>query len=258
MASTDALTRPEYDGKSTINLLDLPQEIKDEIWSYVVKKEYHIIPHASPPATSKIPPDDFADLGILRVSKRANHEVLKKLWAWSGFYYDLRRTAWSNAWKRAPTQHMMNIALFIGEWSLGQTNKIPLELIESKVPRKRCFVVYMKWASPDSVPATLIKDLKELTNFVKVEVGFVFQACLFPACDTADEKEFRTVCRIRMNEIGKRLEPALGPAHDGRYRKINEDVGMTMRFYPQEFLSKNISDRELEDRKMEAEEPTKG
>ena len=118
----------EEGGRSKLSLFDLPREIRDQIYGYLVSDTYSIVPSVNTP-DRKNKGDDFRHLSILRVSKCANWEVMQLLQR-SWFIYKVPDKPYYHyfvapsmpyfcrLYDNATTRHMMNVQILINQHSL--------------------------------------------------------------------------------------------------------------------------------------------
>ena len=90
--STDLAETP----RPKLNLLGLPQEIKDRVFGFIVDNRYNIFWYIGqdPPILRGV--NDLRGLSILRVSKHGNREVMQVPQMKSGFIYTL--PSWVDYW----------------------------------------------------------------------------------------------------------------------------------------------------------------
>ena len=164
-----------------LNLLGLPQEIKDRIFGFIVHDRYTMFMYARQGSPS-LRGDDFSHLTILRVSKRVNREVMQVLQLKSWFICKL--PSWIDyciAREVAPTQHMMNIELIIGKYCCWEAMRqiIDLNFAGTEILRRTCLILIPELRpilAKDPIKSyhealrLYFKDIKLLTGFATVVV----------------------------------------------------------------------------------------
>ena len=227
-------------------LLDLPREIRDRIYGYVVRSAYYVLPTRVPGLLKELG-DDFSHESILRVSKRTNCEAMQVLQRRSWFIYNMDFVWYYRSFVgRAPTQQMMNCELIVGRYcSCHDMARVIRSFGGTNILRRTCHIlipassrILMYYAVPDTA---ILPDLWRFFQLIKLLNGFttvVLQINLQQAESIRSVKDSRVFdCAKLLTDIEDVLEPALGPAMPcgpvwGQRR------GMNFRFFPRRFLAK--------------------
>ena len=264
-----------------LNLLDLPQEIKDQIYGYLVSDTYLIVPSLEPRRGSlgrrrplynyENQGDDFRHLSILRVSKRANCEAMELLKRRSWFIYrmpDLRCgcNARDNdfspcllyccyCFDNATTRHMMNIQIVIDHFSLRRDwrsvfrsfagTEILRRTCLIQVPNSSLLLVSQDYGLRDELRRHL-QHIKLLTGFETVVVQVNLIRNKHRRRDEIASDEYCTKLLMDMIED---VEPAVGPAMPCDPVQ-GEDYDLNFKFSPIQFAA--------EQRQLESLKPDTG
>ena len=223
--------------RSKLGLFDLPREIRDQIYGYLIKDTYTIIPAQ---LFQKNQGDDFRHLSILRVSKRANFEAMQVLQrrSWFNYHMPIRQ---SPTWfiDNAPTRHMKNVQIVLDQDAFSQDLSSLFLNIAGTTPLRRTCIIHI----PDFNLCLLsqkdpqwtwlglyLECIKLLTGFKTVVVQ-------------VNSSRFNNIQRSRYDEeikllvnMVKSLETALGPAiscdsvHEEKYN-------LNFKFSPRQFAA---------------------
>ena len=230
-----------------LHLLDLPQEVKDQIYGYIVCGDYLITRRSQ-----KQRRDDFRQLSILRVSKRTNCEAMQVLQRRSWFIYNL--PCWPpdfRAFDNAPNQHMMNVDLIIGPGYIHEhLIQTILSFSGTGILRRTCRILIPNLSlilRSHSRNTTDSAHLRTYFQFFKLLIGFTTVVVQVKWNGTKKRRRDVHQCEESaklMTDIVEFLEPALGPAmpccpvQDQRY-------GMNVRFSPRNFAAERLVNAEL-------------
>ena len=133
---------PEEGPRPKLNLLDLPREVRDRIYGFVVNDRYHISPYIEK-GSPVFRADDSRHLTILRVSKCVNYEVMQVLKMASWFIYELH--SWDyhySHFHEAPTQHMMNVELMVDCYCISKyMDRAMSKLAGTHILRRTCHIM---------------------------------------------------------------------------------------------------------------------
>ena len=217
-------------------LFDLPRELRDAIYRYIVKGTY-FIGHGS------------ADFGVLFVSKAISDEALAVLYSESTFRILLQFTEEKAKWSspRRVSQRMMNIELDVTAHvdvplnSKKSVWKETLRCINRTNTVRRTLRIKCRPCSSDitnPMPEWMYRDLQPLTRFrtviVELPRDLYFRSENYPRANIFEELE------NRMEAIAKDLGHAFGPATvTPRYGSGYRWQTRTLTFHPQEHLPKN-------------------
>ena len=248
---------PAETSRPKLNLLNLPQEIKDRIFGFIVEDRYRIFSsiREDPPILRILRilrGDDFSHLSILRVSKRVNREVMQVLQMKSWFTCTL--PSWINhaiAFQVTPTQHMMNIELIIGEYCSWKAIRqvIDLGFAGTEILRRTCLILIPEFSrilakgpiKSDSDHEALrryFRDIKLLTGFATVVVQVDSNLKIKKRGVIPDD--LRATMLRNMIEFS---EPALGPAVP--CDSVRERYDVNFKFCPRRFVAEKIARAEL-------------
>ncbi len=229
-----------------LNLLDLPQEVKDRIYGYVVYGSYRVLPQR-PLGYPARQGDDFRHESILRVAKRTNYEAMQVLQRRSWFLYNMRTLPYY--WPvvdEAPTRHMMNVELIVGQsLSSEQVAPVLLSFAGSEILRRTCHIVIPRFslnlAHYAETHETTFNELRPYFQLIKLMTGFttvVLQINLHGKEKIRRDEEGYYFDRAKLlTDIEENLGPALGPAMPCNPVWHQKD-GMNFAFYPRRFLAK--------------------
>ena len=231
-----------------LGLLDLPQEIKDKIWGFLVYDRYKILPYIQwdPPALRG---DDFRHLTISRVSKCVNDEVMQVVEMASWFIYNLLTWKYhSSHFQEAPTQHMKNVELMVGYYCTpGYMGRAVLGLAGRRILRRTCHILI-----PELYPileghrnTSKYEALRLYFQHIKLLTGFetvVVQVDL--SLKNANREDGFEDDRAQMlRDMIEFSEPALGPAVP--CDSVREPYDVNFRFFPRAFVAKKLASAEL-------------
>lgn len=238
-----------------IHLLDLPKELKDQIYGYVVCGIYLILPH-SQRGLPALRGDDFRHLSILRVSKYINCEVMKVLQMKSWFIYDLSPFEYPSSlfqetpslFQAAPTQHMMNVELMVGHYStFHDMRRIMLEFAGRHILRRTCHILIprLKFVLVGGRRTSKYELLRLYFQYIMLLTGF---ETVVVQVDLSLERPRREVGyddeRAKMlRDMIEFSEPALGPAVP--CDSLREGYDVNFKFSPRRFVAEQLASIEL-------------
>ena len=234
--------------RPSLNLLDLPREIKDQIYGFVVCDRYIISPHLRRRSPTRRG-DDFRHLSILRVSKCVNSEVMKVLQMGSWFIYNLFPLGnRCRVFQEAPTRHMMNVELMVSPLCTDKDiGRVILGFAGIHISRRTCHILMPEM---DPVLAgdrntSRYETLRLYFQYIKLLTGF---ATVVVQVDLTRKKGKRRVEyddeRDRMlRDMIEFSEPALGPAVP--CDSVREQYDVNFRFSPLQFVAKRLASAEL-------------
>ena len=200
-----------------LSLFDLPREIRDQIYGYLVRDTYEIVPTLGPGRRHQS--DDFRHLPILQVAKRVNWEAMQSLQRRSWFIY--RMPDWPfyrRLYDTTITRYMMNVQIVIDRNTLRRNlNSVFWWFAGTKIERQT-FVVLVPIYSlilRNSMDPTLWDDFIKHLQLIKLLTGFktvVVQANLkrfyyLRRGKTANDE----YCTKLLTDILVFSEPELGP-----------------------------------------------
>ena len=236
---------------SKLNLLDLPQEVKDRIWGYTICGIYSIFPSAERWSRERRV-HDYGRESILRVSKRTNYEAMQVLKRRSWFIYTVSDLDFSlSNVCQAPTQDMMNVELIIDEYPSvrWRNNDVIMKFAGTKSLRRTCHILitkfkhilYTRMGLKFTWLRLYFEVFKLLTGFTTV----VLQIDLDPEQIIQEVKERCDDDSVTL-PIGmvKSLEPALGPAMPCNPVQ-KQEYGMNFKFSPRRFAAERLASAEL-------------
>ena len=232
-------------------LFDLPLELRDEIYRYIVKGTY-VDPRWESSEPNRIIGHGSGNFGVLFVSKAICEEALAVLYSESTFRILLQFTKEEAKWlsSRRISQRMMNVELDVtpqDDMPLNNKRKIWKEAIRCinrpntirNTLRIRCRPCSSDISDP--MPEWMCHGLQSLTRFrtviMELPRDLYFKSEIYPR--VKDEHIFEEL-ENRMEAIEKYLRHAFGPAtvkppYGCGYRWQTR----TLTFHPQVHLSKN-------------------
>ena len=236
-----------------LHLFDLPREVKDQIYGYVIRSAHTILPLRVPGI--KLQGDDFRHESILRVSKRMRCEAMQVLQRRSWSIYNMQwMSRDSSVLREAPTQYMMNVELDVRS-CCGYEHMTPiiLNFAGTDILRRTCQILMYStsrpltyYYQPDAASAIQLRRffqlIKLLTGFATVILQInVDPGGLYPQ----DKHRVLVFDRVKLlRDIKAVLEPALGPAMP--CKPVREQcLGMNFSFSPRQHLAKRLASAEL-------------
>ena len=232
-----------------LHLLDLPQEVKDQIYAYVVSSTYLILR-----GSRKQRNDDFRHDSILRVSKRTNYEAMQVLQRRSWFICDTKtRPCYNSLLRKAPTQHMMNVELIVGRYcTCVDIAPAFLSFAGTDIMRRTCHVlvptsceVLTYYAVVDTVyfaeRERFFRLMESLTGFATVVLQINLRREKNNRRDhDGPDFDFTKLPTDIEDYLGPTLGPAMpcNPVQEQKYH-------MTFRFSPRRFATERLASAEL-------------
>lgn len=234
--------------RSKIHLLDLSRELRDRIYGFIVDDRYMVFPYLRqrPPALRG--GDDFRHLSILRVSKCFNREVMQVLQRKSWFICKLTECPLTVV-QEAPTQHMMNIELIIGDWCSWRVMRqiIGLNFAGTEILRRTCHILIPELLGPflkldrtkshHEALRLCFQHIKLLTGFATVVVQVDLSRKKKKGVEYNDNRAKLLWDMIEFSE------PALGPAVPCDSVRKRYDVNF--RFSPRRFVAQRLASAEF-------------
>ena len=231
-----------------LNLLDLPREIRDRIYGYVVCDRYVVVPPLGEEWRTQRSFDP-RHLSILRVSRRLKFEAIQVLWGGSSFIYNPHQYLHVPAVHEAQNKHIMNIELIIGRHSSWTVMPplIDLNFAGTEILRRTCHILI-----PELNPileydrnTSRYKAIRLYFQYIKLLTGF---ATVVVQVDLTRRKKKRGVeyddDRAKMlRDMMEFSEPALGPAVP--CDSVRERYDVNFRFSPLQFVAKRLGSAEL-------------
>ena len=222
---------------------DLPREIRDQIYGYLIKDTHNIVPTLGP--GHRYQGDDFRHLPILRVSKRVNWEAMQSLQRRSWFIYRMPDSRfYRRLYDNTITRYMMNVQIIINRDTLKQDlASIFCGFAGTKIERQTFVVLIPVYSLIVMKPLdyyTLWDDFRKHLQLIKLLTGFktvVVQANLKPykhlrrAKIASDE-----YCTKLLTDILEFSEPELGPFVPCDSER-EEGYGLNFKFSPLRFTA---------------------
>ena len=261
----------EEGARPRLHLFDLPQEIKDQIYGYLVSDTYLIVPSLRGPPSRRNQGDDFRHLSILGVSKRANWEAVQLLQKRSWFIYKMPdlpsccrlfdNTIYQGSpsccrlFDTATTRHMMNVQIVIDYRFLRQDlSPVFLSFAGTKISRQTCLILVPNYSlllvSRDYSSwrwfRLHLQHIKSLTGFNTVVVQVSLKRFKHIRRGKMASDEYCT--KLLMDTI-EDLEPGVGPAMPCDPVQ-GEDYDLNFKFSPIQFAAEQ---RQLESLKPDTE-----
>ena len=246
----------EEGARPRLHLFDLPQEIKDQIYGYLVSDRYNVLVFWG----------DFKSLSILWVSKRTNREAMAVLQGRSWFIFDLG-LLWRHPSRarKALTQYMMDVELLVGPLStLEELAPVFRRFAGTWVLRRTCHVLV---PVPSNIMRTyhvLNRDaasvalslaqlegffglMKSLTGFETVVLQINWERPRYINLERLENSQryYGYDCDVTKlpKDIEDALGPTLGPAMPcSPVRKWERHI-MTFKFSPRRFALERRSRR---------------
>ena len=200
-----------------LGLFDLPREIRDQMYDYLLRDTYNIVPTLGPGHRHE--GDDFRHLPILRVSKRVNWEAMQSLQRRSWFIY--RMPDWPcyrRLYDNTITRYIMNVQIVIDRDTLKQ-NLISIfwGFAGTKIERQTLVILvpFYSLILMKSLDYTLWDEFRKHLQLIKVLTGFktiVVQANLKRFYHLRRGKIANDeYCTKLLTDILEFSEPELGP-----------------------------------------------
>ena len=239
-----------------LNLLDLPRELRDRIYGFVVNDRYHISPYIGK-GSPAFRADDFRHLKILQVSKCVNYEVMQVLKMASWFIYKVRSWDYHYSYSHeAPTQHMKNVELMVDGDSMSRyMDRAISKFAGTHISRRTCHIMMpdldrtlVNEQGTSMLGGRRISKYEALLLFfqhIKLLTGFetvVVQVDL--SLKNANREDGFEDDRAQMlRDMIEFSEPALGPAVP--CDSVREPYDVNFRFFPRAFVAKKLASAEL-------------
>lgn len=232
----------EGESRPKLNLLDLPQEIKDQIYGYVVCGRYIIVPAAGDKSCTQ-----RRDMSILQVSSRLKVEALQVLWRRSSFVYNPHQ-CWAPAIHEVHNQHMMNVELIVGHHCTYEyMGRVILGFAGVHILRRTCHILIPELSS------ILVRDsntpknvaLRLYFQYIRLLIGFATVVIQVDLCRTKKKRgakyddERAKLLRDMIEFSGLALGPAV-PCDS-----VRERYDVNFRFSPRRFVAERLARDEL-------------
>lgn len=256
------------------NLLDIPQEIKDQIYGYVVADTYRVLPplcncDEQAPNSSKANIIDrslleFVASSLFRTSKRMRCEALQVLFSTSVLRCSVTCFDY-HLWEfKVPTDRIMRVELEVNKRAnslacpavhKAPSDRSPLHFLQAfgggEISRKSIcinFVDNMQPAFRVVKHTTLFHAMIKLTGFGTVKIEFGRQPSKVDTGSWLEgAKSYYTYdCKALKTAIKNALEPTLGPAMSGEfdsssgYRMADHWFARCLEFRPRDFTATTL------------------
>ena len=224
-----------------LNLLDLPGEVKDQIYGYVVCDRYVVVPPLGEEWRTQRSFDP-THLSILRVSNRLNLEAMQVLRRGSSFIYNPHEYLHVPAVHEAQNKHIMNIELIIGRhcsWRVMPTI-VDLNFAGTEILRRTCHILI-----PELNPILVgdrntsrYKALRLYFQYIKLLTAFA-TVVVHVGLSRNEKKrgvEYDDERAKMLRDMIEFSEPAVGPAVP--CDSVRERYDVNFRFSPRAFVAK--------------------
>ena len=239
----------EHKKSPIANLLSLPPEIKDQIYSNLFHASYRAVPTSE---SRKDPRSPFtlADFAVLRVSKQVYHEAAGVLFSRSVFKFD-NLEGYSCKSLSVNVDHVLNaeFLIHVAHEPRFKHSHEDLELLRImagvRILRKELHIRLENCTSSMiKMPSTLYFDpLKTLVGFSIVVIELQSAHNAWPVSTTANRSSGDNVrrwtlspCETLIPHLERLLGPALGPAWIGDVENVEPGVVCSLEFRPREYM----------------------
>ncbi len=255
---------PDINPKPRITLENLPQEIKDQIYEYVIGGSYYV--ESTGPRYRRYGRGyEPLEPALFRVSKRVCYEAMEVFYSKNEFYWTLY-FGQKLPFYQAPTNRMTNMLL---EVRMPEYNEVPwvwdidehdlyvtydglndsggAEILPKKIR------IWFRGCSHDThrnIPTVWVQALKALTGFQTVIVEITMDHFFYFLMRTVHIQNTRRLSladrEILRTAMRDELEPALGPAKNGFLERDEarkhwwEPEGyLSLEFHPRQHITKS-------------------
>ncbi|KAL9077389.1 MAG: hypothetical protein Q9161_000234 [Pseudevernia consocians] len=260
MTSPNTSLVPDTKSKPSITLNNLPREIKDQIYDYVIGGDYRVLPPGYRQRYRDGHVYEPLRHALFRVSKRVSYEAMEVFFSKCEFCWSFEFGE-QRFFNQAPTNRMMNILLEVDMLQHGiecrdeeETGRHPestdgyvsfdilkdfggVEILRKtmRIRFHRCSVFTHR-----IIPTTYFQALKALIGFQTVIVEIRMR---YPPYREPAEPHVHYTLRMAMRDV---LEPALGPAKIGSVECVQEphdgyplDEPLFLEFHPRQYLTQS-------------------